>query len=347
MINSIAPSSSMFQIAWESTLKCNLDCSYCGDGHDNSQSHPSLEDSLKTIDFIVDYVDLYMQTKPIEHRVANLNIQGGESIYHPNIVEILEYARAKTPDWNLYINLTTNAVIVNKQWKNIADLINYFTFSYHPESTEKQQSQIRENILYTKSLGKGYQVAVLMHPGHWDNCVAMIEWCKTNDVKYIARQIDHTPDETRFNYTNAQSEFITGKKVIPIKEVDLSSVGRACCGGMTMCTNSETETKYIENNNFYGWHCSVNRHFLYIRQTTGEVFTNKDCKMNFDGEVGPIGYLNNIDKLLEDTRNNLGTNIICKKTTCWCGLCAPKARDKDTYDTIMKQYLSKADQSPL
>ena len=79
----------MFQIAWESTLKCNLDCSYCGDGHDNRQAHPSLEDSLKTVDFIVAYVDRYMQNRPQEQRIANLNIQGGERIYHPNIIEIL------------------------------------------------------------------------------------------------------------------------------------------------------------------------------------------------------------------------------------------------------------------
>lgn len=37
-----------FSVEWETTLKCNLDCSYCGkDGHDNTKPHPSLDDSLK------------------------------------------------------------------------------------------------------------------------------------------------------------------------------------------------------------------------------------------------------------------------------------------------------------
>ena len=45
-----------FQIAWESTLKCNLDCSYCGDGHDNKTEHPAFAECLDTVDFIYKYV---------------------------------------------------------------------------------------------------------------------------------------------------------------------------------------------------------------------------------------------------------------------------------------------------
>jgi pyruvate-formate lyase-activating enzyme len=326
-----SPNLKYFQVAWESTLKCNLDCSYCGDGHDNSKAHPSLEDSINTVDFIVEYLNIYMQNKPAEHRYANINIQGGESIYHPNIIEILEYARSKKqsyPEWNMNISLITNAVIVSKRWQQITELVDYFTISYHSESSEKQQEQIRENILYTKSTGKGYQVAVLMHPVYWDNCIDMVNWCKDNDVRYITRQLDHTPDETRFRYTSSQTEFLTGKKVIPIVP-DVSSIGRACCGGETMQVDG-VETKYIIDNNFYDWYCSVDKWFLYIRQSTGEVFTNKDCKMNFNGSVGPIGYLSDTVGLLANTLENSKKIIQCKKTRCWCGLCAPKYRGESS-----------------
>lgn len=341
MINRINPTEPpMFQIAWESTLKCNLDCSYCGDGHDNSQAHPSLEDSLKTIDFIVDYVDRYMQNRPEEHRIANLNIQGGESIYHPNIVDILEYANNKKPSWQFYVNLTTNAVASPKLWASITPLINYFTVSYHAESFDWQQAQVRENILHLQNLGKGFQVAILMHPSYWDNCISMIKWCEDNNVPYHKRQIDHTPSDTRFNYSPEQAEFLAPKKIIPIVEerVDLSSQGRACCGGLELCTNEST-TKYIPGNSFQGWHCSVNQYFLYIRQNTGEIFTNKDCKMNYEGGVGPIGNLDNVEELL--TRPVV-TDIVCKKSSCWCGLCAPKAHKEADYLSMMQQYWTTA-----
>jgi pyruvate-formate lyase-activating enzyme len=347
MISKIEPTQPpMFQIAWESTLKCNLDCSYCGDGHDNRQAHPSLEDSLKTVDFIVAYVDRYMQNRPQEQRIANLNIQGGESIYHPNIIEILEYANSRQTNYKLYVNLITNAVASPKLWSSIASLVNYFTISYHAESLDWQREQVRDNILHLQSLNKAFHVAVLMHPDHWEDCINMIEWCAANNIPHHKRQIDHAPTDTRFNYTSSQAEFISPKKIIPIVEerVDLSSQGRDCCGGLELCTNESSITKYIPGNNFEGWHCSVNQYFLYIRQSTGEIFTNKDCKMNYNGTVGPIGNLNNVGALLNHPTI---TTIVCKKPTCWCGLCAPKARDEFDYTAMMQQYWTTTDQSPL
>jgi hypothetical protein len=109
-----------------------------------------------------------------------------------------------------------------------------------------------------------------------------------------------------------------------------------------MCTNSINNTTYIKGNNFKGWHCSVDKFFLYIRQSTGEVFTNKDCRMDFDGKVGPIGNLREYNKIIE--RIKQGTNtIICKKSKCWCGLCAPKAATKELFQEINRKYAKTED----
>jgi organic radical activating enzyme len=354
-INTLEPKNiPAFQVAWESTLKCNLDCSYCGDGHDNSSSHPSLEDSLKTVDFILNYLDLYMTIKPKNNKLANLNIQGGESLFHPNIIEIIEYIRYKKEtfvDWKLDVSLITNAVIGKASWKKIVELIDYFTISYHPEMLLKQELMFKENVLYAHSVNQSYQVAILMHPKYWDKCISMIEWCKQNSIKYISRQIDHHWMDMRFNYTSDQAEFLTGTpKTSPIESVikifkkglDLSSYGRSCCSGQCLVQNQSTETSYVKGNKFKNWSCSVNEFFLYIKQNTGDVFTNKDCKMNFYGEVGPIGNLKKSDTILQElktmiTSNNLPT-IICKKSSCWCGLCATKANDTSTYNTLIKRY---------
>ena len=208
-----------FQIAWESTLKCNLDCSYCGDGHDNSQEHPSLEESLRTVDFIVEYVNLYMLDRPSHIRFANLNIQGGESIFHPHIIEILEYVRKKKSlykDWNLNVALITNGTTGIERWKRIAELCDYFTMSYHSESLPKQQELFKSNVLYLKEQNKNFKVSVLMHPKLWDRCIELIEWCKSNQIDYNTRQLDHTWSEFRFNYNSEQTEYLTGIKQVPI-----------------------------------------------------------------------------------------------------------------------------------
>lgn len=340
-LESLNPQS--FQIAWESTLLCNLDCSYCGDGHDNKTKHPDLTSSLKTIDFIFEYTDIQMSKKPKEQRLANLNIQGGESLFHPDIDEILKYAakKKKSYEWYMGIAVITNAIVGPSLWKNVSQYLDYYTISYHAEALDKQKKLIKNNILYLKENSKNFHVSIMMHPKHWNDCIAMIEWCKENNVKYNARQIDHHWLDMRFNYTTDQSRYLTGytfsDKVLGvlIGKVDLSSQGRSCCGGNTLCA-SGCETNRVTNK-FKGWHCAVDRFFLYIRQNTGEVFTNKDCRMNFDSKVGPIGNLNNTQAILDKIK--LGTEtIICKKRSCWCGLCAPKARDKIDYDLLMSKY---------
>ena len=334
-----------FQVAWESTLKCNMDCSDCGDGHDNSQAHPSLVDSLHTVDFIFDYLEIQMQDR--KHRIAGLNIQGGESINHPYIIQILEYIQNKKQniDYDLSVALITNATATSKRWEKIVELVDYLTISFHAEMDLRQRHKFITNIYYLKFKKKNFQVNIMMHPKHWDFCTAMVDYCQKRDIQYHMRQIDHSYFDTRFNYSAEQAEYITGKKPSSITEkalalvkngFDLDAQGRSCCGGNSLCADGCTVNRV--RNRFKGWHCSVDKYFLYIRQTTGEVFTNKDCRMNWEGSVGPIGYLNNTDAILNKLRNGTPT-IICKKTKCWCGLCAPKSKDGANLAKILSSNL--------
>jgi MoaA/NifB/PqqE/SkfB family radical SAM enzyme len=336
-----------FQIAWESTLLCNLNCSYCGDGHDNTTRHPDIESSLKTVDFIFEYTDIQMSKKPKNQQMANLNIQGGESLFHPDIDKILKYAvsKKKLYEWYMGIAFITNAVVGPALWKKLSKYIDYYTISYHAESLPKQQQLVKNNILFLVKNHKNFHVSIMMHPKHWDNCLDMIEWCKNNNVKHNIRQIDHHWMDIRFNYNSEQSRYLTGStfsdkflKILTGK-VDLSSQGRSCCGGNTLCASGCETTRVV--NKFKGWHCSVDKFFLYIRQHTGEVFTNKDCRMNFNGSVGPIGNLNNTKAILDTIKAGTDT-IICKKNSCWCGLCAPKAKHADDYAQLMNKYATTA-----
>ena len=119
-----------FSITWEITLKCNLDCSYCS-SHDNTLSHPPLQECLDTIDFIYDYVDLYMKYKVDNQKHVTFNVFGGEGLFHPNIVEILEYGynrhKEKNYDWTLSLSTITNAIVKEKVWDRLLDYFGYFT----------------------------------------------------------------------------------------------------------------------------------------------------------------------------------------------------------------------------
>ena len=379
MISSIQPAidpgnKPTFLLDWELTLKCNLDCSYCNDGgpfagHDTTADHPALEDCIKTIDFMYRYVDLYMSQKPAWTRHVVLNIYGGESLFHPDIETILQQVRlqhdAYKDRWSLTVTCTTNGVIGPRRMALVSDLIDEFTVSYHAESLLKEKQLMRENLLYLKTKNKRLKCVILMHGDqrYWPELLDLIDFCQEHQIRYLPRQLD---GDIASNYTSSQITWFkkTWTDSVPTKskskqtglletrselngnqDASLTKVGRACCGGRLMCTNNDLKSpvSYITNNNFQGWKCAVNWFFLFVRQHTKEVFVNKDCRMNFDGTVSPIGHLDQSDSLLEKTRRSFELESIphmtCAKDHCWCGLCAPKAESGIEFEEIMKKHV--------
>jgi len=357
-----------FLLDWELTMKCNLDCSYCSvgpyGGHDNTTKHPPLAECIDTVDFMYQYVDLYMRNKPKGLRYVILNVYGGEALHHPDVIEILEYCRdryKKYQDrWHLTITTTTNAILSQHRFARIVPLIDEFTVSYHTENTPKQKDLLKANVLSIKNANTRVKCVILMHsePDKFSDAQDMTTWCNHNDVKYLPRQLDHDPQDVQFNYNKNQVTWLrnlySGKThktstEIELKPVgdkfDLSDSGRACCGGRQTCTDGNYKKRhFFVENKFPDWYCSVNEFFLYIKQVNGEIFVNKDCKMDFVGNVAPIGHLKDAHKLLEKTRHDLDKHtmpvIQCKKTKCLCGLCAPKAKNLDTFNSIMEKYRS-------
>jgi len=356
-----------FLLDWELTLKCNLDCSYCDTGiyggHDNTQKHPEKQDCLDTINFMFEYVSLYMKYKIPSLRSAILNVYGGESLHHPDIVEILQtvhdiYNQKFKSRFHLTVTTTTNAIITDKKLDEIIPWIDEFTVSYHAENTVKQKNLFKNNLLKIKKANKRLKCVILMHPGAdlFEDTQHMINWCQQNQIKFLPRQLDHLLSHTKGNYHKEQkiwfeklyqSKSHNTQVVLDCPQVDnkfdLSATGRACCGGRCLSVDqNRRSSEFFVNNKFTDWYCSVNEFFLYIKQTNGEIFTNKDCKMNHDGTVSPIGNLKSSQKLLDWLHDNLdkGTlpTVKCAKSLCLCGLCAPKAKDLNTFQSIMEKY---------
>ena len=356
-----------FLLDWELTMKCNLDCSYCDTGiyggHDNSTQHPPLDQCLNALTFMFKYVDQYMLTKPRGIRYVVLNVYGGESLHHPHIVEILkqvhqEYVQYQDR-WHLTVTTTTNAIVSPKLLESIVPLIDEFTVSYHTEHTEKQRQQFKNNVLTIAQNNKRVKCIVLMHPETelFEDANTMINWLTDHGIKHLPRQLDHKTVSTEFNYTENQvvwfDKLYNSKNYKNVTDLSTASVvdekynlaetGRACCGGRQLCKDSSYKNReFFVTNKFPDWYCSVNHFFLFVKQVNGEVYVNKDCKMNFDGHVGPIGNLNNTDQILNTLQNYIDKDnlpvIQCKKAKCYCGLCAPKAKELETYNTIMKKY---------
>ena len=354
-----------FLLDWELTMKCNLDCSYCSTGlyggHDNTTKHPPTVECLSAIDFMFEYADLYMNTKPRGIKYVILNVYGGESLHHPDIIEILEAVREKykpyADRWHLTVTTTTNAIVSNKKLEQIIPLIDEFTVSYHSESTDRQKEQFQDNLLAIKQSGKRQKCIVMMHQDSalFQDSTDMIDWLNKNDIKLLPKQIDgnagvagkriYTQTQIQWfdNIYNSKTFGQTTELLKDKVELNLTDIGRACCGGRSLCANQDYRKRsfYVENK-FPDWYCSVNHFFLFVKQVTKEIFVNKDCKMNFEGQVGPIGHLGNTKLMLSKLKMQLDNHTLpiiqCKKYNCLCGLCAPKAKTLETYNTIMEKY---------
>ena len=346
-------------------MKCNLECSYCESGtyggRDNSTAHPPVSECLDSIDFMFKYADMYMSSKPPGLKYTVLNVYGGESLHHPEIVEILQQARERhkqyQDSWDLTITTTTNAIISERKLGDILPLVDEFTVSYHVENTDKNKQLFCDNLLAIKAAGRRQKCIVLVHPEPelFADCQQMIAWLEQHQIQHLPRQIDHPITYTQFNYP--QEQVVWFDKLYKTKgthtlidasgnNTDLADTGRACCGGRQLCANQDYRNKqFFVSNKFTDWFCSVNHFFLYVKQVNGEIFSNKDCKMNFDSEIGPIGNLSNAQALLNQTKAWLETNtmpvIQCKKGKCFCGLCAPKAQTLEVYNKIFNKYIRK------
>lgn len=343
-----------FLLDWELTKNCNLDCTYCptgiDGGHDNSLEHPSLDQCLQGLDFMYEYVDQYMAHKKASQRKVILNVYGGESVFHPDIVEILrechERYRFYEDKWNLTVTCTTNAVVGPRRWAEIVPLVDEFTISYHAEALEKQQQQYFDNVLYLKQHSKRFKCIIMMHNDQdlFKKSQQALEFCQKNDIRYVVKPLDN--QGTEWTYTGEQFNKMRTYWMLPTtgdkEPVQAINEGRACCGGRLLSLNNDLRSRvsFVPRQGFRDWYCSVNWFFLFLRQADGAVFTNKDCRMSTTNQIEPLGFLSRSDQILDKLKQQLIGDmpiIRCKKDICRCGYCAPKAQDLEDFLDLIKR----------
>jgi hypothetical protein len=307
-----------------------------------------------------------MQYKKPSQRKVVLNVYGGESLFHPDIVEILEACKEKykqyQDQWILTVTCTTNGIVGKNLWQKIVPLIDEFTVSYHTENLPKQKQQYLENILYLKEQNKRFKSVIMMHTNAelFKDAETVIEFCKQHEIRYVPKPFDvpagvydpYTQDQfnklktfwikqvpviRQDDYTKSLAAVGQGDKVQSIDE------GRPCCGGRKLSLNGDLKSNvsFVPRQGFEGWSCSVNWFFLYVRQYDKNIYTNKDCKMSTTGNMEPLGTLDNADQILDTLQTQLDSKtmpiIKCKKQSCFCGICAPKAESQTDFMDLIKR----------
>jgi len=344
-----------FLIDWLVTLKCNYDCKYCPigpTGHDNSTAHPEYEKSLVMLDQMYQYTDAMMSHKKIPFKDAILNVYGGESIFHPDIVRILQKSSEMympyKDRWRLRKRMTTNGTATEKIWQEICEHIDGFTMSYHSTGPDKLKKMFKTNLLYLSDINKEHDLIVCMYPDkdHWHDCIKFLQWTREMGVRARPKMLDGQLGIYKQEHLNDLKEFIDEEE---LKEWDTDqpadTQSRGCCGGRKMCINRNIkEYQFLVprgDNGFKGWHCSANQFFLHGNNVTGQYYTNKDCKVRLDGKTGPIANVMTMPEYIERMKTlETPPTLVCAQKTCWCGTCAPKSIHMENLTEILKNYNS-------
>jgi MoaA/NifB/PqqE/SkfB family radical SAM enzyme len=343
------PNPEKMMITWDTGRRCNYDCTYCEiSRHDTYSSYHSYEELFETFEFIKEYTKIYNTAG----QEVNIDFTGGEPTANPALWKLAKHISDNEP--NFSCGLTTNGVWNPRRTEEILDLFHGLTVSYHPEGNEKSKAHVLENI---KRLGESriwLQVNVMMHVDYFEEVQGVCYLLKDLGIKHKPipigdgaiersgwfKDTDGSMRRTSHSYSEEQQQwffdYIGQPKPVKSKS-EGSAVGRGCCGGR--CMEGKVDNEWVPithvDNHFKGWHCSVNRYFMHIDQHLKLVYHHQTCQALHGGKRGPLGSLTEPHKILEYARTAVSSGpIICPNDRCGCGMCVPKAKELNDYNSI-------------
>lgn len=339
----ITSSSTTFVANWDLGRKCTYACSYCPPFRSNKTSPGvSLAEMIKTMDFIHEYIDLYdFNRKEPYYRL--LALTGGEPTVHKDFFKFAKYVKDTYGD-QYEFTFTSNGAFSKAIAKKCVELNLCGTISYHPEADAKSKKLVIDNILFFDGR---FKVNVMFHKDYFDECIELCELLKSKNIPYLIRRIGDEGGSDRQDsinkgyvqiYSDEQEQWFADQQ-----GTKTTKGGKECCGKRKLCTEEGPKT-FIPDVNFQGWSCAINWYFLFINSEVGGIWTHQTCGVNLDGQVAPIGYLNDTDTILNDLEDRLINKreiplITCPKPYCLCGMCVDKSTDFDKLEEIMQDKI--------
>ena len=354
-VNFVNPEPMM--VTWDIGRRCNYDCSYCGaTRHDNHSPHHGFNELKITFDFIKTWTNIY-NTQRLSS-TTTINFTGGEPTVNPNFWKLVDHVKQH----NFNIGLTTNGAWNKKHTKTISENFSGVTVSYHAEADQRLKDQVVENILELSKTDIWLQVNVMLHVDYWNECVGVYNLLKENGVRTNPRPIgdgsvsktgwfidtDGKNRRTSHQYTQEQQIWFWNQMGVnqisdTVKQGD--QLGRGCCGGRCLTAKVDNEWQEVKliDTNFKDWHCMVDWYFLHIDQHTGLIYHHQTCQALHNKQRGALGNIKDADNILEDLKIRMANPepIICPNNRCGCGMCVPKAQDKQEF-TVMWDNILKA-----
>ena len=345
-------------VTWDLGRRCNYDCSYCSMLHHNNTSKHRTVDELKhAFNFIKDWTTLYNSKRNTDFGTS-INFTGGEPTVNPNFWELVKYVKEQDP--SITLSLTTNGAWHSKHTEFLIENLKGVTVSYHTEADVSLKQQAIENIYRLSESKLWLQVNLMMHTDYWDECVNVYNDLKSRNINVRIRPIgdgnfarkgwfidsDGSNRRTSHEYTPEQQEWFwiqTGSKQKSPGQLEGNQLGRQCCGSRQLYGKVDNEWTGVDlvDNRFKDWSCMVDWYFLHIDQETELVYHHQTCRAKHGKQIGAIGHLNDTKEMLAIASDRLNgveiEPIICPNNVCGCGMCVPKAENKEDFDLLFTQ----------
>lgn len=274
----------VFQVTWDIGRRCNYDCSYCpAHRHDNFSPHSSLESLMNNVNFLLEYIDIYMDKRNVKE--ASITFTGGEPTVNPHFIPFVEYLKGQYNEkykhkWACNFSLTSNGAMSEKIADAIIKHLGYITISYHAEASEILKKNVIDRVRQfhkaKQNQNFGMGLNVMFHAEYFEECVDLCSKLQQEGIDFVPRVIGeevdskptfahkYTPQQLRWMKLYWKNDKLRNTELYkPIHKITEESytlyyskeqdstqpkalgmnIGRPCCGSREMKFYSEKEEK--------------------------------------------------------------------------------------------------------
>lgn len=285
------------KVEWNLGKRCNYDCAYCPkEIHDNFSPHTDINILKSAVDKLASI------GKPIR-----LSLTGGEPSVHPNIEELLEYAKSK----NFWISMTTNGT--RRPLWYIRQLLDQYVFSLH---FEHEWAKVLYTIktVHEQIHGAHIIVQVMCHQEKMQEARDSATILSNNNIKYNLRRV---------RWTEGDHDLFDDMRYDQI-DLDWILENDSTVGANTILFYKDKEEMLHANdviklhkNQYKGWSCNAGLESLMINWD-GDVH-RATCRVG--GSLGNI-YTGSFTVPKEP--------IICDRNYCTCAADIPLTKTNET-----------------
>lgn len=307
-IEIISNPKNVFRISHVISNVCNYKCYYCFPNC-NTGTHKYFNDYKLVVKNLRHIFDYYQ--KNTDKNKFDINITGGEPTVWP---DLHNYCKEIQQHHDVMTSIQSNGSRTLRWWKENAKIFSKVLLSYHHKEADLKHFTEVANICYEE--GTFVVVTVCMDPLNWDQCLAAIDYFKSNSRNRWYIRLQHL-EGNNIVYTDEQKKFLlkTVQRIPNLiyafshrkKFYDKESRIKFDNGSIKKAEQHEITIN--EWNHFLGWECNLGVDSFQI---------------NYDGSIsGGCGqslfnYSNIYDENFTKVFSPEIKPVVCNIDTCGC-----------------------------